>query len=238
MSISANIIFSGTITLLVGAAYAWRRSNPPPPPGHPWDETRWSEITQKVRFFEGKMNFETPVELREDDEVFAQHNTNVFAGKSYICLSPKYVSMFPDVEQNFIIAHELGHKKHQTLLKITTLMEFVAIVIPSIVIPILFPGILLNVPLYFITSLVFGWLSLCTTDCVFSRWRERLADYEAYLTCGKKGGIDFLSRPFLYEENGIFNFLCCDAKHPSMQNRISNLERWDKEQPGKAELRQ
>ena len=211
----------------VGASWLARRfMGPPPNKGCPWDETKWSEITKKVRALEKEMGVETSVEIQEQENTF-RTNADAFTGRVTLLMDPQRFSKCSPEEQNFVIAHELSHIKHRTALRISTCISLAAFVIPSVVFPILVPGAFL--PFHLAAGLVSGWFGYCTAHSVGTNLVEKLADYEAYSICEEKGGISFLTRLVPFERNRLIAFLCGGLDQPALQTRIASLQKWSQE---------
>lgn len=226
-NVMANVVVSG-LTVLGGTYLAWKVGKTPPS-GRPWDEKKWPELTQRVRLLEKKMNIGTGVELREEENQSAQWS-NLVSGKSAILLDPSILTTLSPEEQDFLIAHELGHYKIRNLTRAGFLFSLALAWVPSIALPILFPGI--SQPLLLLPIGGLCWLSYCINNFIFSRWNEQYADFAACSACGEKGGVRFFTKLSLLppqQGHRLVNFLFNRLDpHPSPQSRIAALQNWAK----------
>lgn len=222
--------------IIVGAVYLGRKIQGDSHFGLPFDETKWPVITERVRSLEKVMNLGKKVEIFEKRDV-CYSGTDIFSGRAHISLDPQALMKFSQEEQDFAIAHELGHIKNKDSVK-GKVVALAATLIPIVALPVLFPGLLAasawtSIPLYFGAA----WLSRCSVNSIWSHWREKCADKQAFSVCTEKGGISFFTKVGRDPEQIILDgklgrctrFFFNELGHPSLQTRINYLKSWARE---------
>ncbi|WP_284452882.1 M48 family metallopeptidase [Parachlamydia acanthamoebae] len=185
------------------------------------------------------------VEIRGLGNIAQAMGNTIFPGKAGIAIDPEAFAYMSEYTQEFILAHEISHIKHNDTLTLFLAQGFVGI-ITTLALAKLFPATAkISLKSFFSPASSLGMITGIAGLALFSHWREKQADKTAFSICSDQARYAAIKFFKEMQEGNLYDRNCDDDSqltslfvkilispegdnrldffHPSLQSRIDCL---------------